>query len=130
MILNDKEIQSVIKLEPLKRYQYFLKKIADHEKMFALKDEEGNYALSSIDNHILLPLWPFMQYATLAKRNPEWEQYSISEITLNDFKSQLIPLIEANRYLINVFPVGDTTGFILDLEEFNRDLDVELEKYE
>ena len=44
-------------------------------------------------------------------------------------KAEIIYLISNENYLLNVFPVGLKTGFIVDLEEFIRDLKYELDKY-
>jgi len=35
-----------------------------------------------------------------------------------------------NNYLINVFPMNNKTGFVVSLEEFERDLSEELKNYE
>ena len=36
-----KEVENVLKLDNFKKYRYFLKKIADYEEVWSLKDEEG-----------------------------------------------------------------------------------------
>jgi hypothetical protein len=42
MVLNQQEIKDVSALEPLKRYQYFLKKVADDEKLYTLKNDNND----------------------------------------------------------------------------------------
>ncbi len=56
--------------------------------------------------------------------------YLTKEFHLDDFKNNVTPTIEEFGYLINVFPIYETTGFIVDLNEFTRDLNEELEKIE
>ncbi len=34
-----------------------------------------------------------------------------------------------NEYLINVFPIGNKTGFVVNINEFIKDLNDELEWY-
>ncbi len=41
MIMEDEK--NIVSLEPIERYKYFIKKIADSEKLFTLIDEMGLY---------------------------------------------------------------------------------------
>lgn len=127
--MHPKEIEKVVSLEPLERYKYFIKKIADREFLFTLINENGEYPTSFVDDNELFPLWSDKDYVELCKVNG-WENYSIKEISLEDLGGDLINLIAQSNYLLNVFPVYDKTGFIVDLAEFTRDLSEELENYE
>lgn len=127
--MHPKEIEKVVSLEPLERYKYFIKKIADREFLFTLINENGEYATSFVDDNELFPLWSDKDYVELCKVNG-WENYSIKEISLEDLGGDLINLIAQSNYLLNIFPVYDKTGFIVDLAEFTRDLSQELENYE
>lgn len=49
MKLNKKEVESVSKLEPFKRYKYFMKKVADFEELWTVVDNNGDIGLSDID---------------------------------------------------------------------------------
>lgn len=44
--MNKKEIENVIALEPLQRYKYFIKKVADWEFFYTLVYNNNEYALS------------------------------------------------------------------------------------
>lgn len=121
--MHPKEIEKVISLEPLKRYKYFIKKIADRELLYTLFDNNGEYAISEIDGNNLIPLWSDKEYAELCKVSG-WEDCSIKELMLEDLNNIL-----KLGYLLNVFPVYDRTGFVVDSEEFARDLNEELENY-
>ncbi|AQY22605.1 DUF2750 domain-containing protein [Riemerella anatipestifer] len=125
--MNQKEIESVVLLEPFERYKYFIKKVADWEIFFTLLNEDGNYALSKLDNYELFPLWSAREFAELCKING-WEKYSIKELSLDDLENEIIDFIIEGSYLINVFPIYDKTGFVVNLQEFTRDLNDELEK--
>lgn len=57
MKLNKKEIESVSKLVPYKRYKYFIKKIADFEELWTLLDKDENIALSNIEDKTLVSFW-------------------------------------------------------------------------
>lgn len=129
MKINLKEIESVVSLEPFKRYQYFIKKVADNELMYTLEDKNNNIATSKIGENILLPLWTAIEFAELCKVNG-WDDYIIKPITLKYFENEFIDFISNESYLLNIFPVYDKSGFVVKLEEFTRDLSYELKKYD
>lgn len=129
MKISKNQLESVIKLDPFKRYQYFIKRVADSEKIYVLKDIHGSFALSEIEENILLPFWSNLEYAEICKEG-HWKDYKIVEIKFGILQNEIFPLIERENYLINVFPLPNITGFIVNLEEFTRDLQQELKKYE
>jgi hypothetical protein len=129
MKLTEKEIQNILRLAAFERYKYFIKRVADFEFMFGLKDKHQNLALAELDGKILLSLWSAKEFAELSAIE-EWYGYSPFEINLNYFEREIIPYAKKNGCLLNVFPTSDRTGFIVTLEEFVRDLNIELEKYE
>ena len=125
--MNSKEIENVISLEPFERYKYFIKKLADWEVFFTLLDDDGQYVLSELDEYKLFPMWSAKEYAELSKVGG-WQNYEIKEINLTDLENEIIDFISQKDCLIDVFPVYDKTGFPVDLQEFIRDLNEELEK--
>lgn len=126
--MNRKEIDSVIALEPLERYKYFIKKVADAELFFTLIDNTGNYVLSELEEQKLFPMWSSAEYAELCKMNG-WEEHIVKKLDLDDLENEVIDFIADEDCLINVFPVYDNTGFVVSLTEFSRDLGAELSKY-
>lgn len=129
MRVTEKEVDSVSALEPFKRYQYFVKRVSDSEKMYSLQSQEANWAISEVEGHKLFPLWSAKEFAELCLIDG-WEGYTIKEISLDDFEDEIISIIEAENYLLNVFSVGPKTGFVITLDEFIRDLSEEMKKYE
>lgn len=127
--MNNKEKENILKLEPYKRYQYFIKKIADFEELWTIVDEDGNYALSDVDNHTLISLWTSEEFV---KSNFEqgWEKCKPIKLTLDELREELFELIVDEGYLINIFPINGRSGFVVNLNEFIRDLDEELDKIE
>ena len=64
MLLNNKEIEVVSKLPALKRYEYFIKKVADFEEVWGLFDV--GWAISEDDNgNSLMPFWSKKEFANL-----------------------------------------------------------------
>ncbi|WP_373550639.1 DUF2750 domain-containing protein [Haliscomenobacter sp.] len=127
--ISNQELLSVSKLQPFERYQYFLKRVADFEVMYTLEDNHSNLALAEVGTVKIISFWSAPEYA-IACAIDEWNDYKVREISLNDFESMVVPEIQDKGLLINIFSIPDKTGFIVDVNEFNRDLDGELEKYE
>ncbi|SEW25296.1 Protein of unknown function [Chryseobacterium wanjuense] len=127
--MNSKEFENILKLEPLKRYQYFIKKIADFEELWTIIDEDGSYALSDIDNFTLISFWTAEEFV-ISNLNEGWENCKPIKLTLEDLQDDLFDIIASENYLINVFPINGKSGFVVSLNEFRRDLDEELEKIE
>ena len=126
--MNIKEIEKVSSLQPLERYKYFMKKIADNEQIYTLIDENNNYVTSVIDDYELFPIWSSKEFANLCKING-WESFVVKQLDFDILENEIFDLIGDSNYLINVFPVYDKTGFIVDLNEFANDLKNELENY-
>lgn len=129
MNLNINEIENVSKLDPFKRYKYFIKKIADFEELWTLVDKNGDIALSEVENNILVSFWTDEAFIK-SNLDSGWKECVPLKIGLDDFEEVFMPLIVENEYLINVFPVNGKSGFIVNINEFTRDLNEELENYE
>jgi hypothetical protein len=127
--MNSKEIENILKLDPLKRYQYFIKKIADFEELWTIVDEDGNYALSDIDDYTLISFWSAEEFVT-SNLNEGWQNCKPVKLTLDDLEDDLFEIIESENYLINIFPIDGKSGFVVNYNEFRRDLDEELDKIE
>ena len=95
--------------------------------MYTLIDSE-KYILSEFENNRLLPLWSATQFAENSKLNG-WENLEVKEIGIDFFEEELVDLITRNNYLLNIFPIGNATGFVVEINEFVRDLNEELENY-
>jgi hypothetical protein len=125
--MHPKEIENILKLNPFERYQYFIRKIADYEIAYTLIFPNGNYAISTIDDKELFPIWSAKEFTELCKTDG-WKDCKIVELSFEDFEETIFDLIDENDFLINVFPI-EKTGFVVNLEEFSRDLNEELKKY-
>jgi len=128
-MINEKELQSVSSMGAFDRYRYFIKKIADADEVWILMNEKGDLALSKADKNILLPIWSAQEYIQSCL-NGEWENYKPTWLNLEKFDSELIPIIIEKGHLIDVFPVNNKAGFVVTLDEFINDLNIELKNYE
>ena len=129
MDLTLKEIEKVSNLSPFERYKYFIKKVADFEELWTIVYDNKDLALSEVDNNTLVSFWTSEQFI-MNNLNGGWEKCIPLKIDLDDFESIFIPLIVENNYLVNIFPVNGKSGFVVNINEFTRDLNEELENYE
>jgi uncharacterized protein DUF2750 len=56
--LNDKEFAAVLALPAPRRYEYFVKKVADRDTMWSLRDRDGWVTTADDDGNLHLPFWP------------------------------------------------------------------------
>ena len=128
MKITKEEIESVSMLPPYERYQYFIKRVADIDSLFTVVDEEGRIALADIEDARVYSFWSAEDFAKRCLLE-EWSNYEVLELTLEQFEEEVIDQIEEHGYLLNIFPIRNKSGFVVDLDEFARDLSDELEKY-
>ncbi len=124
-----KEIESVSKLSPLERYKYFIKKIADFEEIWTIIDENGDYALSDIDDKVLISFWSAKEFI-YSNLEGGWEKCVPKILSFDDLENEIFDLVASEDYLINVFPVNGKSGFVVELDEFAKDLSDELKNYQ
>ncbi|WP_303850144.1 DUF2750 domain-containing protein [Apibacter mensalis] len=126
--MRQQKFDNVSKLEPLDRYKYFIKKIADFEELWTILDVNNDYALSDVEEYTLISFWPEEEFV-FSNLDKEWKDCRPVKIDLDELYNTIFPIIEANKYLLNIFPINGRTGFVVDLIEFKRDLEEELENY-
>lgn len=129
MKLTKQEIDYVSKLEPFKRYEYFIRKVADFQELWTIIDNNGAIALSDIEKHRLVSFWTAEDFIQ-SNLTGNWKGFTPIKIDLDNLDDTIIPFIEENEYLLSIFPVNGKSGFVVNLEEFIRDLNDELENYE
>lgn len=125
---TEKEIESVIALSAFERYQYLLKHAAEAEEFYSLKKGD-EWALADLEENVLFSLWPAEAFAA-REANGAWDGYVATAISLEEFENKLLPIITKAGCLFNMFSVDGKFGFVVDQEEFLRDLGEELEKHE
>ena len=62
---SEKEIQAVLSLDAPKRYEHWVKKVADQEMIWSLWGENGWALVGDAVGHQLVPVWPHSRYAAL-----------------------------------------------------------------
>lgn len=127
--VSGKQIETVLRLQPIERYQHSIGIIADTEKMYSILDTDGNWELADIDGSVSFFIWPHIEYAKPFLTG-KWKDAIIEEITISEFYSEIRDYLSSKEYLLNVFAVNNMSGFVVTVGEFCRDIEIELEKYE
>lgn len=125
--INNKEYEVVKRLPVLKRYEYFIKKVADAAELWGLSNNTWATAQNS-DGEIVIPFWPKKEFAE-ACATGEWEKYSPKSIDLKDFLEKWLPGMLRDGYRPAIFYNANDQGVVVDIERLKNDLLEELEKY-
>lgn len=128
MKLTDKEIESVIRLDSEKRFEYTIKRIVDNERLYSAKFTDGDFAIIPCNNTYLFPVWSACQYI---ERCIDVSTMECVEISLDQFVNETIDLISSNGWELAVFPLSNEDyGKITTINEFCERLKYALEDYE
>ena len=127
MKLNPKQIETVLALDGPRRYEHFIKQVADSEQVWGLY--RGGWALASTDEGLpVFPLWPAKEYAELCQQN-DWVECEPLSIPLDELIEELFPDLENDGVLIGVFYNSTGDSVIRPVSQLLEDLNNELEKY-
>jgi hypothetical protein len=125
--IGQKQIDAVLALSANKRYEYFIKVVADWEEVWGLY--QNGWALAATDTGApVFPLWPAKEYANLCAKK-EWSGYIPEVISLESFMVELVPNLKADSVLVGVFYTPENRGITPPLDKLVTDISHELEKY-
>ncbi len=127
--MNTKKIDNVLKLSTKERYEYFVRKVADFEEVWGLKENDGWALLKDNDGKIIFPIWPEKEFAEICAVD-NWSKYKPIAITLNDFLEKLSPKIEKDNLFYTVFLTPNNKGIVITPQELCADIENECQQYE
>lgn len=125
--MNRTQIDAIVALPGPKRYQHFIKVVADREFVWGLY-KDGWALASTEDGKKVFPVWPAREYADICAAD-EWEGYEVKSFSLDDLMSELASSLKKDGVLIGVFYTPSDNGVVPDMEQFIEDINAELEKY-
>jgi hypothetical protein len=128
MKLNAKEIEAVSKLDDKKRYEYFIKKVADWETAWGLNDN-GWALYGDNSGKEYFPMWPAKEYANLCASG-EWVNYKPEEISLEYLRNELLKNLDEDGVNVAIFMTPTSRGSAVTASALLSDLEVECKKYE
>ncbi len=124
--ISGKEFESVSALAPMKRFQHFVKRVADWEEVWSLKNDDGWILLATSQGQEVVPLWPHPDYAqTFATE--QWADCVPAAIGLTTFLEQWISGITRDGRWISVFATPSSSGIVLEAEAFRRAINAHIE---
>lgn len=88
--LNSHKIRSLLSQSPEKRFEYFIKQVADLQILWLLHDSDGICMFGDAEGRECIPVWPNKEFA-LANANGEWREYKANSIDLNVWLNEALP---------------------------------------
>jgi len=127
--LSKKEIEAILRKPPQERYIYSVKRIAEQEEAWTLKNEE---AVVAGDDHgnIFFPIWPYKEFALKCKIE-EWEGCELKKLSLHNLTEEILPNLSKEGTKIAVFNIpDDPVSITVSANDFLNNLLYECSKYE
>lgn len=124
--MNSKEIENVLKLDNRKKYAYFIKKIADNEEIWSLKNSDGWVSLGQV-GQFFFPVWAKKEYADLCISG-EWGDCHSEAIDIYKFIDVWISNLKKEGTRITVM-WHNGSGIDVDWDDLLNNILFELDKY-
>lgn len=124
---SEREVAAILTLDGPKRYEHFLKRVADWEEICGLKTSEVWTIVEDEAGRRCIPFWPHHRYA---------EAYAAGDgstpktILLADFLAKWLPEMERDGLRVAIFPAPAETGVVVEPSRLKEDLEAECEQYE
>ncbi|OAF06066.1 hypothetical protein AYJ54_20470 [Bradyrhizobium centrolobii] len=127
MKVNPKQMEAVLALSGAKRFEHFIKVIADWQEAWGLC-KDGWALAAADDGTTVFPLWPAKDYALVCATN-EWDGYEPRSITLADLIEVLLPKLKRDGVLPGVFFTPTSKGVTPSVDDLKSALEAELQNY-
>jgi hypothetical protein len=128
MNINETQIESVLALPAQRRYEHFVKVVADWGEVWGLYKD--GWALGATEDGIIVfPLWPAKEYAVLCA-NRSWAEYEPKSFSVVDLLNELLPKLKKDHMLPGIFYTPNDKGVTPDVAKVADDLRNEIAKYE
>jgi len=127
MKVNPKQMEAVLTLPGIKRFEHFIKAVADWQEVWGLY-QDGWALAAADDGTTVFPLWPAKEYAQVCATN-EWVGYEPRSISLSDFTEALLPGLKHDGVLPGIFFTPTSKGVTPSVDELKSALEAELQNY-
>jgi Protein of unknown function (DUF2750) len=125
---DPKRIEAVLALPGIKRFEHFIKVVADTQEVWGLY-QDGWALAATDDGKSVFPLWPAEEYAQLCAVG-EWDGQTPRAITLSEFTEELLPNLKRDGVLPCVFFTPTSKGVTPSVDELMSALQAELRNYD
>ena len=123
------EIDAVSALRAEERYQYLIKRIADAERVWSLRNSSGWVLAADDAGNVLVPIWPHEAFAARCATS-QWSDCVPQPIDLGEWRDRWLPGIERDGRTIAAFPTPDAQGVAVEPARLRQDLTAELLRYD
>lgn len=127
MKVNSKQMAAVLTLPARKRFEHFIKLVADREQVWRLY-KDGWATAQTDGGEIVFPFWPAVEYAQQCAEN-EWSNYHPKVIPLSDFMDDVLPQLKIDKIAPSVFYTPSNKGVVVPVDELFSAIESELENY-
>jgi len=127
MKVSPKQMEAVLALPGVKRFEHFIKVVADWQEVWGLY-QEGWALAAADDGTTVFPLWPAKEYAQICAVN-EWTGYEPRSIGFSDFMQVLLPQLKLDSVLPGVFFTPTSKGVTPSVDDLKSALEAELKNY-
>jgi hypothetical protein len=125
--LSPRQMQAVLALPASRRFEHFVKVVADRQQVWGLHHD--GWALAAADDGTpVFPLWPAPDYAQACALG-EWAAHAPRAIGLDDFIRALLPKLKAEGVLPGVFFTPAGRGLTPSVDTLQAALDAERENF-
>ena len=126
--ISDQEFESVLSLPGTKRYSYFVKKVADREEIWSLRNQDGWVLYADSVASDVVPVWPNERFAQACAEG-EWQDCQPAVIELSAWMERWIPGMARDKRKVAVFATPQDEGIVVDPDKLYADLSEECEQY-
>jgi hypothetical protein len=127
--INDKELTSVLRLPLEKRYQYFVKHVADWREMWSLANANGWVLYGTKESKEVVPVWPHSAFAKVCATG-EWSDCEPRSIDLDEWIETWTSGLIRDQRLVGVFPTPNSQSVVVTPQRLADDLHDELTSIE
>ncbi len=129
-MINKKELDAIVKLDPLARYKYFIKRIADFEELYSIGEDENPWVIE-YGGKLALALWPFKEFVEYYKeQRDDFDDSFPLKMSINEFNLEGINRLKKNGiHIVDIFPIDKNSGRLISVDIFFEDLNIELNNY-
>lgn len=124
--INQQQFEEVLALPAKERYGHFVKRVADSEEAWGLRNEDG-WSLAGDEDQAAFPLWSSKIYAE-ACATGEWVG-ALPEVISLDGLNELLEKLESDGIMVAVFPTPQGKGVIVSPDDLRQHLNYELQNY-
>ena len=128
--LPKKEVDAMLRKTPKERYIYSVKRIAQEEEAWTLKNKDGIIATGDDDGNTFLPVWPNKEYALKCMAG-EWKNCELKKLPLDNLIKEILPNLSKEGTKVSVFIVpDDPVSVTATADDFLNNLLYECSQYE